>query len=298
MIEEVFEMDPEGSVLPSSPAWSPDNKKIAYLCVDGPYIGIPWVGDGQIWLRDLTTMNDTPILIDVDEYGYAMGQGGIDFSPDGKQIVCVLEGTKRPMIPQVWRMDIGGENKVHLTNFEEYRYVLSPKWVPDGKKILLAFAGGTIHLINPDGSGYIEKPTSTKKGGGGNWSSDGKKIVFMSKDNIWIINSDGTNPVQLTTDGNVDRDYIPSWSPKGNKIAYTIYGDEKCPNYIMICNVDGSNPTKLLLSNNLIGTNPVWSKDGKRLLIVGLKDITPPLSKTTYYTAGMYILTLPEEVLK
>lgn len=134
----------------------------------------------------------------------------------------------------------------------------------------------------------------------GNWSPDGKKIAMSAgkEDNLWVVNIDGTNPVQLTTDDNVDWDYTPSWSPNGNKIAYTIYGDEKCPNYIMIINVDGSNPTKLLLPNNLIGTNPVWSNDGKRLLIVGLKDISHPLGKHPVYSCKLYILTLPEEVLK
>jgi Tol biopolymer transport system component len=61
------------------------------------------------------------------------------------------------------------------------------------------------------------------------WSPDGTQIAFVSTrngpggtpygpDNIWVVNADGTNRRQLTTDGGNSH---PTWSPDGTKIAYT-----------------------------------------------------------------------------
>ena len=61
------------------------------------------------------------------------------------------------------------------------------------------------------------------------WSPDGGRIAFVSTrngpegsphgpDNIWVVNADGTNLLQLTTDGGNTN---PTWSPDGTKIAFT-----------------------------------------------------------------------------
>ena len=54
------------------------------------------------------------------------------------------------------------------------------------------------------------------------WSSDGTKIVFSSdssgNEEIWLIDAQGGNPVQLTS--NDARDFDPEFSPDGNSIAF------------------------------------------------------------------------------
>ena len=51
------------------------------------------------------------------------------------------------------------------------------------------------------------------------WSPDGKKIVFGSDGNIFVMNPTGANRINLTQNpraGNI----TPDWCPDGKKIAY------------------------------------------------------------------------------
>ena len=58
------------------------------------------------------------------------------------------------------------------------------------------------------------------------WSPDGGQIVFdrevgENDSAIFIMEADGQNPQQLTFEPG--RNYAPSWSPDGNKIAFLSY---------------------------------------------------------------------------
>jgi TolB protein len=50
------------------------------------------------------------------------------------------------------------------------------------------------------------------------WSPDGATIAFSRNSDIWTMDSDGLNEVQLTS---LDQDeFAPAFSPNGNRIAY------------------------------------------------------------------------------
>jgi Tol biopolymer transport system component len=77
---------------------------------------------------------------------------------------------------------------------------------------------------------------------------------------IWVINPDGTGQTNLTntpTATEVD----PSWSPDGNKIAYTREGD------IWVMNADGTEQTNLTQSSEP-DFSADWAPDGSQLVFV------------------------------
>lgn len=71
------------------------------------------------------------------------------------------------------------------------------------------------------------------------------KIVFESNTNIWVMNADGTNLKQFTTNGGLQ----PSWSPDGKKIVYIGFTNQKYDpqnnGTVWIMNIDGSNKQQL-----------------------------------------------------
>ena len=90
-------------------------------------------------------------------------------------------------------------------------------------------------------------------------SADGTKIVFVREGaGIWVINTNGTGLVQITTNAS---DLEPAWFPDGSKIVFTRrQGDRD----LWTMNADGSNPVKLL-DNDVEDQTPDISPNGLRV---------------------------------
>ena len=93
------------------------------------------------------------------------------------------------------------------------------------------------------------------------WSPDGKKIVYADDRNIvdgsvnweiYVMNADGTDQINLTNSPRATGDFEPSWSPDGSKITFASYRDGNWEIYVM--NADGTNQTRLTYSpgNDLV----------------------------------------------
>ena len=109
------------------------------------------------------------------------------------------------------------------------------------------------------------------------WSPDGKKIVFSGLDggrtDLYTADEDGSNLVRLTQDRFAH--LHPQWSPDGKTIAFTtdrgpktdidklLFGEYN----IALYHLD-SGEVELLTRIGGNHINPVWSKDGSRILFV------------------------------
>src|SRR6516225_7279261 len=118
-----------------------------------------------------------------------------------------------------------------------------------------------------DSSGQSPPPTkliaSTEFDGSQQFSPDGKRIVFASSRSgsveIWVCDSDGSNPWQLTFVGGRGAG-TPRWSPDSRQVAFDA-GPEGNGD-IFVVSVEGGRPRRLTTdaSNDVV---PSWSRDGK-----------------------------------
>jgi Tol biopolymer transport system component len=67
-------------------------------------------------------------------------------------------------------------------------------------------------------------------------SPDGSKFTYENSNAIWVMNSDGTNPVNLTS-SYVAQAQRSSWSPSGGRI---VFASSSYPREISIINSDGT----------------------------------------------------------
>lgn len=123
-----------------------------------------------------------------------------------------------------------------------------------------------IYTIYPDGSNLRRLTTNNADDQGAVISPDRTKIAFKTNRddcnasgscggnyNIYVMNSDGTNPTRLTNDPAHDQG--PSWSPDGSQIAF---GSQRSNGFhIYIMNANGSNQTKITQSGTRNRT-PNW----------------------------------------
>lgn len=101
------------------------------------------------------------------------------------------------------------------------------------------------------------------------FSPDGTKIAFSDFDSgdIWVMNPDGTNRINLTNNGM--RNYAPVFSPDGSRLAFVSERDGNAEIYLM--NADGSNPTNVT-QNPSFDVNPAFSPDGSRIVFRSLRN--------------------------
>src|SRR5262249_40037420 len=95
------------------------------------------------------------------------------------------------------------------------------------------------------------------------WSPDGSRIAFVSdrdgRQDLYVMNADGSNPTRLTDGCCLSVDAEPTWSPDGKQIAFGSTGPFNGGWHIWGVNADGTNLRQLTQGP---GVDPAWSPDG------------------------------------
>ncbi len=198
----------------------------------------------------------------------------IDWSPDSSQIVF----TNR--VTDDWHPTSGGKWSIYIINADgtnlkqliddQEAYLIN--WSPDSSQI--AFRSGNVgghelYTISPDGSNVTRLTDFSSYSSSVipifYWSPDGSKIAFsviLETSEVFIINSDGSNPVKIMSDDG-HRGVI-GWTPDSGKVLFLQQNSGETD--IHIIDTDGSNETNLTANLDDFTIDPILSPDGQRLL--------------------------------
>ena len=218
------------------------------------------------------------------------------WSPNGKRIAFMSNRDgdfldEGPNIPayEIYVIDADGDNLQNLTNNpNDDRF---PSWSPDGKRIVFASWDGKfrnfvvdfeIYVIDADGDNLQNLTNNPNDDRFPSWSPDGKRIVFSSEraghfrgkvgitSEIYMMDADGGNQQRLTENRN--NDFYPSWSPDGQRIAFSSDRRGDFENFeIYVMDADGGNQQNLT-NNRGDDSSPSWSPDGKRIAFMSERD--------------------------
>ena len=178
-------------------------------------------GRPQIWLLDIRTGNTTQMTHLQD------GACQPDWSPDGQKIVFTS--------PCLGKRESHPGSNLHITELDTRIYKplttslegdFSPAWSPDGNWIAYTtIINGLkqIRKINPDNLEIVELSSGGYNDSDPAWSPDGKQLAFSRLKvfgQIWIMDSDGGNPIQCSRSGEIDNSN-PVWYPKEDLILFS-----------------------------------------------------------------------------
>jgi len=235
---QIFTMNADGSSIRQltndelfsiDPAWSPDGTRIAFARSSGSTAG------GSLWVMDADGGSQQPLVTNPRTGSPQFGSNPA-WSPDGTKLAFNL----------CLNCERGG------SNFEIFVADLQT---------------GTIDTL----TGH---PASDNHPA---WSPNGRQIAFVSdrdffdadtlrfRQDLYVINSDGTGLQRLTETGNATR---PVWGPDNNFIAYE-WG--RGGNHVYLYENSSGQITRIESGLQFTG-NSMWNKNGTKLLVSGRKS--------------------------
>jgi len=222
------------------PAWSPDGRRLAFKTTQA--------GSNQLAVINADGSGETLLT-----RTFRFSEGQPAWSPDVTKPMKLLyrRTPENPLVQNadIWVLDIDASAKdpmqpvtqAVLLRTGDERY---PSYSPDGTQI--AFRGD-VDLAEPSGD-----------------------------EEIYVMNADGTNVRQLTS--NADFDSAPSWSPDGRRILFErapagtfTPGVEAQEKDVYVMRADGSHVRRLTDSPGL-DEGPEFSPDGTKIAFSSARD--------------------------
>ena len=99
-----------------------------------------------------------------------------------------------------------------------------------------------------------------------------RRIVFVYANDIWVMDPDGSNRVNLTSSPSVN-DVAPAWSPDHKKIAFQSDMDDGSGE-IYVMDDTGGNVVRLTVDVGEADVAPAWSPDGTKIAFESRRDHT------------------------
>jgi len=175
---------------------------------------------------------------------------------------------------EIYTMRIDGTELSRLTTNSFIDY--NPTWSPNGSKIAFhsnRSGKNQIYTMDANGANQIRLLQSTASDEWPYWSPDGAQIAFGRVDaldnggertEVFVVNSDGTNPTRLTfttgqTGDSLHGCWPSGWAPNSSEILY--YCSLNGNNLSWIMNANGTNQHKLIDGANW-NAIPSMSPDG------------------------------------
>lgn len=225
------------------------------------------IAHSKIIFVNNSTGNKEIYMVDYDGYNLKRitTDKTLDLFPkwtrNGKNIVYT---TYKYGNPDLYMMDTDGRNRTAVSRFQGVN--VTPSFSKDGNLMVLTLSKGrspNLYLMEMDSKKLRQLTHSDSVDTSPCFSPDKQDIVFISdragKPQMYITDVEGINIRRIRTDGYTD---APSWSPRGDKIAFTMQTAGKGAFDIYIYDILSEQVAQLTLEGDS-NEAPSFSPDGR-----------------------------------
>jgi serine/threonine-protein kinase len=209
-----------------------------------------------------------PMLVGADGVARQLDHGPVvgeymnpRLSPDGRRLVL---GVTTARGNDIWVYDLASGTPTRITAIGT---AVSPTWSPDGRRVIYLAAAGPQDAVwrqSVDGSGSPELLVQGTGLFAPAVTPDGRTLVYQQMiDRKWVIKAvsvDGDRTPRTLVAERSDS-YMPAVSPDGRWLAYV--SNASGHDEIFVRPFGGAGAATLLSDSG--GTEPVWSRDGRRV---------------------------------
>lgn len=155
----------------AAPTWSADGRRLAFSGRDD-------ANRTQVWAVN----SDGSGLLNLSAKAPGRGRGWASIAPDGQQVAFIagLRTARAVIVADI----ASGETRTITPDRESFE---SPRWSPDGRQLLVASnrddpleSRNDIFVMNADGSAIRNLTRHPGEDFEGQWSADGRSVVFQS----------------------------------------------------------------------------------------------------------------------
>lgn len=231
----------------TDPAFSPNGERLAF---------VRSAEDGAADLFVVSVRGGDPQRLTYDEREIL----GLDWTPGGQSLVFA---SQRAEGSGLWRIAASGGAPEWVVTAGEGRGIGKPSLSRRGRR--LAFeqrsSDANIWAIRSGRFDRVPLVHSSRWESNPQFAPDGARVAFASdrsgSPEIWLSDSDGANPFQLTAFGGAAVS-TPRWSPDGRQLAFDARTPDGADIYVIGAN--GGQPRRLT-QDSADDLAPSWSQD-------------------------------------
>ncbi|MGY6559036.1 MAG: S9 family peptidase [Nitritalea sp.] len=256
---ELYIMDADGSrnrffAKGSSPLWSPDGKKVAFLAAGEP-------SGSQIFIKHRDLEGQTQLT------RLERSPSSMVWSPDGKYIAFTM------LVPNPEALSIKLPARPKGAKWLEGPRVIDKLTYRRDRVGFLEDGYTQIFIVPTDGGRPRQLTSGPYNHGSLSWTPDSKELLFSSyreenaeyayrQSEIYAVKVEDQSVRQLTKRNGIDRS--PLVSPNGKLVAYVGYDwtdDTYIENKLYVMNIDGTEPRELAADFDRSPSDLMWAPD-------------------------------------